>query len=78
MIHPILDIACHNLAREALFGGIPDFSISLRKHGLQYRKGKTAEYVREAVQKGLRAGSGRTELEISMVACYLSKVVKLA
>lgn len=53
-----------------------DLPAVLSQHGFEYRKGKTFEDIRKALQKGLRAGHARTELEISMVEVYLAGVLK--
>lgn len=52
------------------------FQEDLTKVGLEYRKGKTFSDIVTAVQKGVRAGRGRTEHEINMVAVYLGTLLK--
>jgi hypothetical protein len=64
------------LAQTLLFYGAQSLRATLAEHGLEYRKGKNADDVRKALQKGYRAGNGRTENEISMVALYLKSVLK--
>lgn len=64
---------CEALALHSL-GGMSSTSVAAA--GLKYRKGKTWADVVQAVRKGFAAGSGRTECELDMVACYLEGVLK--
>lgn len=79
MINPNLDIDCTSLAKKLLFTKIINSELdnTLYKIGLQYRKGKSMYDIPIAISKGLKAGLGKTEYEVSMVALYLSKVFKL-
>lgn len=75
-----LNIACHGLAMQLMFEKnlVCELEMTLSIHGVQFRKGKTIDDIRNAIAKGLKAGNAKTEFEISMTACYLAKVVKLA
>ena len=68
-----LEDRCKRFA-GAMFGGVK--KDDLPKYALQYREGKTWTDVVLAAKKGLRAGMGKTEIEIDMIAYYLSRVLK--
>lgn len=63
------------IARTLLFA--PQ-SFSLEKSGVAFRKGKTVADLNHALQKGLKAGRGKTEYEIGMCELYIKDVLKKA
>lgn len=76
-INQVLARRCERLAETIIFAGVKDLSVELTKLDLEFRKDKTIEDVRNAVKKGVRAGAGKTEHEISMSELYLCSVLKL-
>lgn len=65
------------LAQDILFGKVLVAELE-SKYDLTLRKGKTVEDIREAARKGMRAGRGKVEFELSMVEVYLKTVLKAA
>ena len=68
---------CNILGERIMFIGVPDAAHYLNILGLEYRKNKTIEDLREAVKKGVCAGNAKTEHELSMIELYLCYVLKL-
>ena len=64
------------LAQKMMFSGIDSVSTTLSNMGLEYRKDKSVEDVRKALVKGLKAGQGKVESELSCVSLYLKQVLK--
>ena len=60
------------VAREVMFGG----QLDRAKYGLVYRKGKSLEHVKKALQKArdVKNGHAKTETELSMLELYLRDV----
>ena len=67
------------LATQLMFSGRltkTDVESLITIRGLEYRKNKSFTDVKKALEKGVKAGCGKTESEISMVECYLHLVLK--
>lgn len=60
------------LAMNLLFEG----DMKMAENGYEYRKGKSVEDVARARQKASKFGRGKLETEISLMAAYLSSIVK--
>ena len=63
-----------DLAQTILFAGLtlPHGEPPI---GFKFRKGKTVQDIRVAVQRGLKNGKGKTEYEIQFTAIALKKVL---
>jgi hypothetical protein len=64
------------IARAIMFTVFFADAPTLEKYGVCFRKGKDVSDLKAALQKGLKAGRGKTEYEISMVELYIKDVLK--
>ena len=60
------------LANQVMFGGMTESRL-LEK--FQYRKNKTIKDVKNAIQRGLNQGCGKTEYELQFISICLQTVL---
>lgn len=64
------------LAETIMFSGAT-LTMGGPPYGFAYRKGKTVTHLKDAVRKGMKEGRGKVEFEISFIALYLEKVLRV-
>lgn len=70
MIDPFDDLAEH-----IMFCGIN--TIKLKQRSMVFRKGKTFDDLKIAIQRGLKQGRGKLEFELSMISVQVRGVLRL-
>jgi hypothetical protein len=63
------------LAKDLMFGQVYTKELE-DKYGLQFRKGKSAIDIKNAIHKAGKNGFGKVEFELSMLELYLKDVLK--
>jgi hypothetical protein len=65
------------LATDLMFSKVATAELA-PVYGLQFRKGKTADDIANAIKKAKKNGHAKVEFELSMLEVYLKKLLKKA
>jgi len=65
------------LAQDLMFGTVKSTDIG-PVYGLTFRKNKTVDDIRKAIEKAKKNGHAKVEFELSMLEVYLKYVLKKA